>query len=66
MEMTIIKGNLNHIVDCEDALVNSELGKRYFSEEGKARKALEEGFQDNDIYIAIDQNNNCKELFGLY
>ena len=38
----------------------SSLGKRYFSEKGKARKALEEGFLENDIYVAIDKNNNCK------
>lgn len=60
MEITIIKGNINHIDDCEDALVNSELGKRYISEKGKARKALEEGFHENDIYVAIDKNNDCK------
>lgn len=59
MEIKIIKGSINYIEDCEDALVNSELGKRYFSEKGKARKALEEGFKENDIYIALDNNNNC-------
>ena len=60
MEITVIKGSINYIDDCEEALVNSELGKRYFSEEGKARKALEEGFNENDIYVAIDNNDNCK------
>jgi ribosomal protein S18 acetylase RimI-like enzyme len=60
MEITIIKGSINYLNDCEEALVNSELGTRYFSEKGKARKALEEGFNDNDIYVAIDNNNNCK------
>lgn len=60
MEITVIKGSINYIDDCEDALLNSELGKRYFSEKGKARRALEEGFNENDIYVAIDSNNNCK------
>ncbi|MDP4268479.1 MAG: N-acetyltransferase [Bacteroidota bacterium] len=60
MEITVIKGSINYIDDCEDALVNSELGKRYFSEKGSARKSLEEGFNKNEIYIAIDNNNNCK------
>jgi ribosomal protein S18 acetylase RimI-like enzyme len=60
MEITVIKGSINYIDDCEDALVNSELGKRYFSEKGSARKSLEEGFNENDIYVAIDNNNNCK------
>lgn len=41
-------------------MVNSELGREYFPENGRARKALEEGFNQNDIYVAIDNKNNCK------
>jgi ribosomal protein S18 acetylase RimI-like enzyme len=59
MEITIIKGNIDYINDCEAALVNSELGIRYFSEKGSARKALEEGFAKEEIYIAIDYNQRC-------
>ncbi len=60
MDKTIIKGKINYINDCEDTLLDSELGKRYFSNEGSARKSLEEGFSKNEIYVAIDNNNNCK------
>ncbi len=60
MEISIVKGSINHMDDCQDALVNSELGKRYFSEKGKARRALEKGFRDNDLYVAVDSHNNCK------
>jgi len=60
MDITVIKGSINYINDCEDALLNSELGKRYFSEKGSARKSLEEGFSKSEIYVAIDNNNNCK------
>jgi len=60
MELTIVKGSMNYINDCEEALVNSELGRRYFSEKGSARKALEEGFAKEEIYIAIDNNHSCK------
>ena len=60
MDMTVIRGSINYINDCEDALVNSELGKRYFLELGSARKSLEEGFRKNEIYVAVDDNNNCK------
>lgn len=60
MEVTIIKGSIDFINDCEDALINSELGIRYFSEKGSARKALEEGFSKEEIYIALDINHNCK------
>lgn len=65
MDITIIKGSFNYINDCEDALVNSELGKRYFSEKGSARKALEEGFNKNEIYIALDSNKNCKGFIWI-
>jgi hypothetical protein len=43
MDITVIKGCISYINDCEDALVKSELGKRYFSENGSALKSLEEG-----------------------
>lgn len=60
MEITIVKGSMDFINDCEEILVNSELGIRYFSEEGSARKALEKGFAKGEIYIAIDNNHSCK------
>lgn len=58
--MNIIKGSIEYINDCEDALVNSELGKRYFSQKGSARKALQEGFAKGEIYIALDASKGCK------
>jgi len=58
--MNIIKGSIEYINDCEEALVNSELGKRYFSQKGSARKALQEGFTKGEIYVAIDTNKDCK------
>lgn len=60
MEITIIKGSIEYINDCEDSLVNSELGKRYFSQKGSARKALQEGFAKGEIYIALDASECCK------
>ncbi|MBU3143793.1 N-acetyltransferase [Clostridium sp. CF012] len=60
MEITIVKGSMDYIVDCEDSLLNSELGIRYFSEKGSARKALEDGFKKDEIYVALDINHNCK------
>ena len=59
MDITILKGSIDYLDDCEDALVNSELGKRYFSEKGSARKSLEEGFCKNEIYVAVEYNH-CK------
>lgn len=59
MEITIVQGSIENINDCEDALVNSELGIRYFSKKGSARNALEKGFAKKEIYIAMDINQNC-------
>lgn len=59
MNIKIIKGNLDHINDCGEALVNSELGRRYFSKLGSARKTLEEGFSKEEICVAVDMHNNC-------
>lgn len=60
MKINIVKGSIDYINDCEHSLVNSELGIRYFSKEGSARKALQEGFAKEEIYIALDENKNCQ------
>ncbi len=59
MEITIVKGSRNYLSDCEDILLNSELGIRYFPEKGSARKTLEDGFNKQQIYVALDINHNC-------
>jgi ribosomal protein S18 acetylase RimI-like enzyme len=59
MEITVAKGDIRYRNDCEEALVDSELGRRYFSEKGSALCALEQGFCNNEILVAIDSNNNC-------
>lgn len=60
MKITVVKGSMNFIDDCEEALENSELGKRYFSQKGSARKAIEEGMDKGEIYVATDDDNSCK------
>lgn len=65
MEIKIVKGSIDYINDCEDTLVNSELGMRYFSKKGSARNALEEGFAKEEIYIAMDINQNYKGFMWI-
>lgn len=65
MDIKVIKGNMNYINDCEDALVNSKLGEKYFQNEGSAKKSLEEGITKGEIYIAIDNNNRCKGFIWI-
>lgn len=52
--MRIIKGNRDYLEDCVDALQASDLGSYYFSREGSAREAVEEGFAAETLYIAVE------------
>lgn len=53
MDITIVKGTAEHIGACESALADSELGKQYFSSEGSARRAVEEGLSKDQLYVAL-------------
>ena len=59
MKLNIVKGTVDYIKDCEEALLYSELGRRYFSSEGSARRALEEGFLRQEIYVSLDSEHQC-------
>ncbi|QHQ59882.1 GNAT family N-acetyltransferase [Anaerocolumna sedimenticola] len=59
MEIEIIKGSLDYLEGCEEALDHSELGDKYFSDKEFTRKALEEGFEKDEIFIAVDKNKKC-------
>ena len=58
MDITIKKGSLEYINDCENALLNSELDKTYFSREGSARTAILEELEQGNLYIALT-NSDC-------
>ncbi len=59
MDITIVKGSKKYIKDCEGALLQSELGRRYFSAEGSVLRALEEGFEKKEIFVALNENQQC-------
>ena len=59
MGVIIDTGNIGHLKDCEEALIHSELGRRYFSQTGSARSSLEKGFENDEIYVALDDSNIC-------
>ena len=58
MDIKIEKGSLKYLSDCEDALLNSELGRTYFENEGSGEKAILEGLEQGNLYIAIS-NKEC-------
>lgn len=53
MNIRIEKGSLRFFKDCEIALSNSELGRRYFSAEASAADAVKEGLGSGNLYIAL-------------
>jgi len=59
MKTSVIKGSMDYLGDCEQALVNSKLGRIYFNKSESAKKALEKGFSEDKIYVALDDNKNC-------
>ena len=55
----IVQAEYEHLNDCVLALENSELGRVYFSQEGKANKAISEGISKQEIFVAIDNKGLC-------
>lgn len=65
MQIIIVNGTIDYISDCEEALNYSELGRRYFASVGSARRALEEGFLKQEIYVALDSEHQCTGFFWV-
>ena len=51
--MVIQKGTIENLSDCEEALLNSELGKRYFSKEGSAANAIKDWLEKGNLFVAM-------------
>ncbi|GFP76102.1 GNAT family N-acetyltransferase [Clostridium fungisolvens] len=58
MDVEIKKGDVNHLEDCYDALINSEIGEAYFKS-FDARKILLGGLNNKEIDVATDINGKC-------
>lgn len=58
MDINIEKGSLKYLSECEDALLKSELGRRYFSNVGSGKRAVLEGLEQGNLYIAL-VNEEC-------
>lgn len=57
MNITITKGTLKNLNDCEESLLNSELGQRYFPNVESASKAVVEGLTQETLYIASNHDS---------
>ena len=62
MDIKIKKGTMQHRKDCEEALLNSELGKRYCASEGSGESAVLEGLEQGNLYIALIKDR-CAGFF---
>ncbi len=59
MDINIIKAEPRHVLDCKLAVKKSELGRVYFPGDDKAIEALNEGISKGEIFVAINENNEC-------
>ncbi len=59
MEVSIIKAEEKHSVDCISALQKSELGRVHFSKENSAFKSVNEGISKGEIFVAINKEGLC-------
>lgn len=59
MKIEIVLGTIAHLQDCKDALLHSEIGRRYFTEPGRAERFLAEGFAKEEVYVAINEAGEC-------
>lgn len=58
MKLEIKKGDFTYLNDCKEALLDSELGKRYFTEDS-ASIFLALGLSEGDIYVCLDDSRQC-------
>ena len=59
LETSIIKGTIEHLEDCKEALINSEFGNVFFPSESRAESFLAEGLTKGEIFVALDENGKC-------
>lgn len=59
VKITITQAQLQHLQDCKVALLNSKLGQVYFPVEENAHVTLTEGITKGQIFVAIDEWEEC-------
>lgn len=62
MKITMTKGTLEHLKSCANILEDSILGQKYFTDRNDqyiGEKLLEEGFEKGEIYVALNEENQC-------
>lgn len=61
----IIKGAIEHLDDCVDALMNSDLGRHYFKSHDNTVLFLKEAIANNEIYVAIHDGKCVGFIYSI-
>jgi ribosomal protein S18 acetylase RimI-like enzyme len=59
LKVSIIRGDLQYLAACTEALLDSEIGAAYFSPEEHALAFLRDGLTKEEVYVALDTNGDC-------
>ena len=65
MNLIITKAKKRYLNECEKALINSNLGKNYFSSKDSARNALNEGLEKQELYVVLSEDRSFIGFFWL-
>lgn len=58
MNLKIVKGEKEHLKECCEILIDSEIGRVYFAEKNLT-KIINNALENGEIYAAVDDNNKC-------
>jgi len=59
LQIIIVKGTMEHLVACTEALIHSDIGAAYFPTAREAETFLQQGLAKEEIFVAIDEHGNC-------
>jgi ribosomal protein S18 acetylase RimI-like enzyme len=53
-DISIVRAEKNHAVDCADSVGGSAIGQRYFADRKYARRLIRSGIDKKEIFVGID------------
>ena len=59
MQIIILKGTMEHLPACTEALIDSEIGEAYFPTAQSAEAFLQQGLNKGEIFVAMDEQGAC-------
>ncbi len=59
MPIIIVKGTMEHLKGCAEALIDSDIGATYFQTAENAEAFLQQGLTKGEVFVARDENGDC-------